>query len=620
MRLDPIVRDYPQFMDELTKVLESPLSRFYMDTSILMWLVRLSPEARSEFVGWCRNLPDGCVRVPVWAAHELHSHLTRDSIGKDILSTVSSMQQQLDDFARLASERASEQDSRNNGYTSRQGFVAEVEHTIAKVKQLLQVVGNNSKLNAAADEVVELVNDHALETNISQIIHNLEETGDIRYSHRIPPGYKDKGKSENRFGDVIIWEEILEDIRVEKFTKRRDCVLISRDDKTDWVSSARRVNVDSTSMKSNRDVGLDVARPHPLLAHEFEGRARGGKLYIVHPSFLASALDYASRKAGTTSAVSNWVAAAHRSDLLPELATEKLPIPDRQVAAPANLGETWPTQAPVTPPWADLAYRYPSAAKLMALRVTDEVHSYEQTMPVDVPALVQTWYNQVISGEFAPERFGRLLAELSLRGLDDWLTRVRSVLEELGSELSSHTLNGVVLGATAPAYFDQYGEALRQPRKELGAVALQLELDTMLADAFATLAGFLADADVKLPYIPGTGRNKIEIAVDTLDGGSGIETLRDIRVGSESVLAHALPGDSPRLLSTLINREEPQVCSGQELCGLLSREYLLPLDLLGSELHKKRFSWASDAGLVSVDTSSPGGLSATVLDEGDDLE
>ncbi|MDE0522226.1 MAG: PIN-like domain-containing protein [Boseongicola sp.] len=606
-------------MDELTEVLESPQSRFYLDTSLLMWLVRLSPEARSEFLIWCRNRPDGSVRVPVWAAHELHHHLTGNIVAANIRSAVSETLRQLDDFARLASERADEEDCRKNGFASRQGFVAEVDHTIAKVKQFANVVRSDSKLNAAAEEVIDLVNDFTLETNISEVIDSLRKTGDFRYSHRVPPGFHDL-KDKNRFGDVIIWEEIIEDIRVEEFSKRRHCVLISRDDKTDWVSSAPLVSEDNSSKKSNRDIGLDVTRPHPLLVHEFEGRARGGKLYVVHPSLLASALEYTSRRTGTASTVSNWLAAAHRSDLLPRLAVTNLQTPISEATTTASLGEARSAPVPTTSPSADSTQSYPTATELMALPTTDEMNSYMQATPLDQPDVVQRWFGQLSSGEFPPERFGRLLAELSLREPGQWLSRVPSVVEDLRSELSSHSLNGIVLGVTVPVFFDRFGEALRQPRKELGSVVLLLESDTTLYSAFKTLAGYLAAADVELPYMPGTGRRKVPIDVDASDGSLGLKTLRDIRVASESVLADALPEDSPRRLTALMNREEQQRCSGQELFGLLSREYLLPPDLVDTELDKKRFTWAPDAGLVSLDTSSPGGISATVIDEGNDLE
>ena len=169
MRLDPYVRDYAQFMDELVEVLESPQTRFYLDTSLLMWLLRLGSGARLEFLSWCETRCESSVRVPVWAAHELHRHLTRQTVANNIRKTVSDTERKFDDFVRLASERADEEICRAAGYESRQGFIAEVELVLAQVKRFAKVVSSDSKLTGAADEVIKFVNEHTLDTDLNHI-------------------------------------------------------------------------------------------------------------------------------------------------------------------------------------------------------------------------------------------------------------------------------------------------------------------------------------------------------------------------------------------------------------------------------------------------------------------
>lgn len=611
MRLDPFIRDYRQFMDELVSVLASERTRFYLDTSLLMWLVRLGSAARAEFLAWCQELPEGSVRVPVWAGHELHRHLVRRTVAANVQTTVSETERKLDEFVRLASERADEQLCRVNGYPGRQGYMTEVEQAFAKLRGLAKVVANDQQMSTAADEVIAFANAHMLDSDITPIVKVLEETGDFRYSHLMPPGYHDK-KEENRFGDVVIWEEMLADIQVEDGAERRNGVLISRDEKTDWVSSAPLVKAgEKPPQKSNRDLDLDVTRAHPLLVHEFMKRARGAGLYVVPPSFLASALDYDARRAGRPSAVPNWLAAAHRPDFLPRLAGMALPL-----SPPASTPPTVPAAAAPAES-ATAVYRRPSLVELMRLSVADDARAYLQATPLDHSALVGNWRDQLVAGTMAPERFGRLLADLGLRGRSEWLTQLPSAVEELRATLPPVALNGVVLGAAAPVYFDGYGEPLRRPRDDLGATILILERDPMFAPAFAALAGFIAEKDVELPYVPGTGRGKVRMGVDAADGAGGLRTLRDVRVGNESVLVDELPDESRRRLSIVLGRERPAGCTGQELRALLAREFLVPIDLLNTDYDNKRFTWLPDAGLVSLDTSSPGGVSATATDEED---
>ena len=615
MRLDPFVRDYRKFMDDLVSVLESEQTRFFLDTSLLMWLVRLGSAARGEFFAWCRGCPANSVRVPVWAAHELHRHLLGSTVRTNFRATVSETERKLDEFVRLASERADEDLCRANGYLGRQGYISEVEQAFAKIKGLAKVVNSDASIGRAADEVIEFVNERILSTDVTTIVQKLGQIGEFRYSHLMPPGYHDK-KAENKFGDVIIWEEMLEDIRVEDGESRRHGVLISGDEKTDWVSSAPLIkNGEKASQKSNRDLDLDVTRAHPLLVHEFEARARGGSLYVIPPGLLASALDYGSRRAGRALVVSNWLAAAHRPDLLAKLAgvelakrvlTEAAPNPPRAVRA---------TPATSASAGSAAVYSYPSLGELMRLPISEEVTAYLAASPLEQPALAQEWVSRLISGAFAPQHFGRIIAELCLRGRSEWLTQVPAIVEKLRTQISLEALNIFVLGAIAPAYFDRYGDPLRQPQRDLGATALLLEADSQLSSAFSILNGFLSGADLELPYIPGSGRKKVQMSIDANDQAGGLRPLRDIRIGGESVLADELAADSPRRLETLLGRQRLSGCTGQDLRVLLAREFLVPLDLLNTDYDTKRFTWLLDAGLVSLDTSSPGGLSANAADE-----
>lgn len=164
-----------------------------------------SPQPRAEEGLGLAQLPRILsVRVPVWAGHELHRHLVRSTVAANVQTTVAETERKLDEFVRLASERADEQLCRVNGYPGRQGYMTEVEQAFAKLRGLAKVVANKDQMSTAADEVITFANAHMLDSDITPIVKVLEETGGFRYSHLMPPGYHDK-KEENRFGDVVIW-------------------------------------------------------------------------------------------------------------------------------------------------------------------------------------------------------------------------------------------------------------------------------------------------------------------------------------------------------------------------------------------------------------------------------
>jgi hypothetical protein len=52
-----------------------------------------------------------------------------------------------------------------------------------------------------------------------------------RTTHNIPPGYKDKAKSDGGISDVIIWHTLMELAK----TRSVDVVFVSNDEKTDWM-------------------------------------------------------------------------------------------------------------------------------------------------------------------------------------------------------------------------------------------------------------------------------------------------------------------------------------------------------------------------------------------------
>src|SRR5216683_4860922 len=230
MRLDPLTRDYRAFVEELVEVLQAENTRYYLDTSLLMWLVRVGSAARGEFIAWCNSRPAKTVRVPVWAAHELHRHLVDGSVSRNVQTTLNEIAGKYREFARLAVERAEEAICLEKGHAGRAGYIGEVQQWLARLPQLTSVVAaSDSQIRQAAEEVIGFVNERVLATDIAPFVEKLSLTGEFRFSHHIPPGFHDK-KIENRYGDVIIWEEMLADlVRSEGEDPPGQAILVSRD-------------------------------------------------------------------------------------------------------------------------------------------------------------------------------------------------------------------------------------------------------------------------------------------------------------------------------------------------------------------------------------------------------
>lgn len=631
MRLDPITRDYRVFLDDFDGALSNENTRLYLDTSLLMWLIRLGREARSEFIAWCSTRPPNSVRVPVWTAHELHRHLVSGTVRTNLTATLGEAQSKYDEFIRLAAERADDLTCRAKGYAGKSGYVAELERSSAVLGNLIRVAQpDESVLRQAVDEVVEFVNARLLATDINPLIRDLSVTGGTRFAHRMPPGFLDR-KDENAFGDVIIWEEMLQDLMTagaDPTGQARDAVFISRDKKTDWVSSAPYVQDRSGDPKRpNRDLGFDVTLPHPLLVHEFTTRAGANRLYVTHPAFLGLALERASRVAGKPSNVRQWLAAAHRPDLLGQLAGLETPAPGSATptiaptpvpveAAEATTAQGAGAVGPASP--ATSHAENDTCSFVMALAVTADVQQYATAMPQEQSELLATWTRSAQGAERTGYELGRILAELAIARVPGWPAQLPALIESLTTKLNRERLNQVALASITSVYFDRYGELLRQPLLDLGAACLTLEPDARLQPAFERLGHFLEEADAKLPYLPGKGRPRVRFALELSQAaGTSRRIIHHIRIGQHPALAYPIREKSSRTLSALLRRTPEEGCTGQELRGLLAHEYLIPADLLSTDHDAKKLTWLPAAGLVNLDSGADGGVSALAEEDND---
>lgn len=62
----------------------------------------------------------------------------------------------------------------------------------------------------------------------------IEQEGEKRYTSKIPPGYKDNKKAENRFGDLLVWKEIIGYAK----SKKVDIIFVTHDQKEDWWNTS----------------------------------------------------------------------------------------------------------------------------------------------------------------------------------------------------------------------------------------------------------------------------------------------------------------------------------------------------------------------------------------------
>lgn len=104
------------------------------------------------------------------------------------------------------------------------------EAFINEIKKNIEIL----KINENKDEILNKINNiyesRVLKKPSKEYIEKLEEDGKKRYEKKIAPGYEDKNKLNNKYGDFFIWREII-DLAKEK---KKNIVFISDDAKEDW--------------------------------------------------------------------------------------------------------------------------------------------------------------------------------------------------------------------------------------------------------------------------------------------------------------------------------------------------------------------------------------------------
>jgi hypothetical protein len=106
------------------------------------------------------------------------------------------------------------------------------------IAEINKEVNENIKLYDkyfSSDILYELLNlvfkDKVLNGFEKDELNRIEKEGETRYSKKIPPGYSDSKKESNKFGDLIIWKEMIE------FSKSKNApiIFVTEDNKEDWI-------------------------------------------------------------------------------------------------------------------------------------------------------------------------------------------------------------------------------------------------------------------------------------------------------------------------------------------------------------------------------------------------
>lgn len=244
----------------------------FLDTNILLWLYRINNDARIEIIDLLNSIKDQQrLCIPSWVVHEYNYHITkRDDVtffpfkkpAKEIVARMNTIEK----FSKLIID---DEYLSGSKYKTKKEFLKSLENTASEFRAILKSLVNsrNKNLDTIQSQIECLLDGCILRNDLNDLLRESASLGDIRFKNNIPPGFCDESKAENKFGDYILWLEIIRECKA----KKRSALIISNDVKADWVYTPRKVfGLDGiiTPNCGTKDIVINV--PHPYLDHEFK--------------------------------------------------------------------------------------------------------------------------------------------------------------------------------------------------------------------------------------------------------------------------------------------------------------------------------------------------------------
>ena len=226
---DRFIGWYPWSPEQASAIWDAAI--FVPDANILLHCLRHPEGVREQLLRLFDILKDS-----LWIPHQIGLEFQRNRLDVEVGSRDAYDQISGDCTTALQRARSRLQQIRAHPVISVEREVAALDRFIADFQKRLKADKDNHPAEAiatAVDRLTDLLNGRIGEKWKPDQLNDLRKEGQERYANRIPPGYMDSKKDagpNNKFGDLIIWKDMMAKAKVEE----RPVVFISDDAKEDW--------------------------------------------------------------------------------------------------------------------------------------------------------------------------------------------------------------------------------------------------------------------------------------------------------------------------------------------------------------------------------------------------
>jgi len=275
----------------------------FIDTNILIWLYRLDSESFNELTKLFYSLSyNNQLIIPKWVIHEYNKHIINyeENVFYPYKQSLKSLEKNIKHLEEIGRLVVDNNFAKKNGFENKKEFIDMIKEDIDKISSKIRLLTNknNYQNNDRRIYIEELIEANSSKVNINEIISRTSSY-EFRYSHLIPPGFEDNNKLENKYGDLIIWKEILENCI--KYNSK-NILFISLDTKKDWAYSPLKIILKGKNV-DNSNRAIKYYSILPWLENEFKEIVKGERIIISNMHLLTRVLfsqeyncDYANYK------------------------------------------------------------------------------------------------------------------------------------------------------------------------------------------------------------------------------------------------------------------------------------------------------------------------------------
>ena len=531
---------------EIAALASDPQTLIFLDTNILSYLYKLHEAARGEFFVWSDGVAAANrLVVPAWAASEYLSRVTSKTLDSYTpkskeASQATKLLNGLFETASLFVDDASLRRISHAG--DRATFITEFRAAIDALAPFTRVFSQDFDSGVVHQQIEAHLSSAILDSDLAALCVRATQESAGRFEHRLPPGFRDENKPDNRFGDLIIWFEILDKSASSAATFPK-VLFISRDEKNDWVYAPKmRMEIARRGRKAVGNSRPEIKLADPRLVAEFRRVTGHANITIASIDTLVEGLSKANPALFAHLAAAIQINIEQSAPVLPtadepvapingqlgEAPGDAAPLPvEEQPELPVNDLPPDGQAAPVEPPpEGGLAVPVdPTPPRLQYDQAALGDCEYQADEPSEINEIIRAlkslnWYTQnpaitkicaIRQDEFPSSSWfvlGRNIYQAACGNSQkamEFMAGLEAQLRQFQPETAQHLLAGMLF----EVYFDSRGEFRESTKFSYADKPLSVATNAEFADVLEFINYYLRNHRDRLAFMPGDRTRKL---------------------------------------------------------------------------------------------------------------